>query len=115
MVGGKGKAAPAHGLIVVQIGAPFPPSARLDVFGEYAAQPQRIVPEVGAHEEAALRVGALEGAGQLGEGSIDLVVGARHATGPGTETEVEKDRRHVVGEHPVSLAHVTQRVPNDYV
>src|SRR5678815_271724 len=62
MVGGKGEAAPAHRLVVVQVGAAFTPAAKRDVVREHAAQPQRVVAKVGAHEEAALRVGALDGA-----------------------------------------------------
>ena len=70
---------------------------------------------MGSHEEAALRVGALERARQLGERGVDLVVGVRDASRPRTEPEMQENRRHVVGEHSVPLTHVAQRMPNDHV
>ena len=60
MVGGELKAASSHLLVVVEIGTAAAPATVLDVVGEDAAQPERIVPEMRLYQEAAARVGIIE-------------------------------------------------------
>jgi hypothetical protein len=89
-----------------------PPAPLLDVIGEQAAQPERVVPQVGADEEAPPRVRVVHVLAQRGERLVDLVVGVADARRAVAQPEVQQDRRDVVGEAAVRLAVPHQRVPH---
>src|SRR5689334_17551938 len=104
MLGCELKAASPHLLVVAEMRAATIPSTLLDVIGEYSAQPERVVPEMRAHEKAAARIGIVDIVVQLGQRGVHLVVTLADSHRPVAHTEMHDDRGEIVGKRTIPLA-----------
>src|SRR5438128_1361965 len=97
MVGRELKSAPSHFLIVLEVGTASPPAPLLDVIRKNSAQPERVVPKMRSHEEAATRIRIVDVAEELCERTVHLVVGRRDSLRAIAKTEMDHERAYVVG------------------
>ena len=115
VLGGERKATLAHLIVVVEIGTATTIPALGDVIRKHSAKPQRVIPQVRAHQKAPSRVTMVNVSQQGCHRVVQLIVRPTDAVRVVTQCEVHENRGDVIGNAAIMLVNLLQRVTDDDV
>src|SRR3954452_10569146 len=107
--------AASEGVIVTQVGPRFAEAAGGDIIGKESAEPERVVPEMHHHLEAAIAGSRLEVRQNVDHVAVLLVVVPVDSPSSIPLSEFQEQGGEIVGELALFQAGAPERMPHDYV